>query len=121
MDLDMALRSVSSTIRKSEKAYATLSQKETPNPGQLRRVAGDLKNHFAMRALLEQARSGEGPGLEPGERDALRAALPGYIARIGKVLPKFREGTPQHTLAWRRIEAYRMVLGLLEEAPSYRD
>ena len=116
MDLDMAIQSVSSTIRKNEKVYATLSQKETPNLGQLRMVAGNLKNHSAMRTLLEQARSGEGPGLEAAERDALRAALPGYIARIGKVLPKFREGTPQHTLAWRRIEAYRLVLGLLEEA-----
>lgn len=49
------------------------------------------------------------------EWEALRAALPGYLAQIEKVLPKFRPGTPQHTLAWRRIESYRMVSRLMEE------
>jgi hypothetical protein len=37
------------------------------------------------------------------------------ITRVRKVLPKFAEGTPQHTLAVRRIRAFEIAGTLIRE------
>lgn len=98
--LDAAQKAIASTLRKEEKALITMTAKEAKQ-WQLDRLAESIRHHRAMLALVEQEEV-----CREGLESAL-AAIPGYIAGIEKILPKFQLGTPQHTLAVRRIDAYR--------------
>lgn len=46
-------------------------------------------------------------------REALRA-IESTTAKCEKVLPKLKEGTPQHTLLARRIKAFTIATDLIE-------
>lgn len=106
-------KSIASTLRKEEKAYATLTAKRA-REWQLARVAADLENFRTMLTLLHQALHRE-PfcQVEQARIEAAYRAIPGYIGQIQKILPKFRQGTPQHTLGIRRIQAYQTAAALL--------
>lgn len=117
-DLEAAQASISSTIRKSEKACATLSQKQQPRLGQMAMLSKNIQNLSVMLALIRR-RLGDvaDPPSAQAMEEALRA-IPSYIGQIEKVLPKFPVGTPQHTLALRRIAAYRLAESLLRGVGS---
>lgn len=104
-ELDLAVRSLSSTIRKNEKVYETLSRKETLRPGQLRLAAEQIADHRLMLALMQ----GEAQ-LSEADLERLPQVIHRYVEKVRAVLPKFAPGTSQHTLAVRRIAAYEMAL-----------
>lgn len=98
--LQAAQKAIASTLRKEENAHATMSAKQTKQ-WQLDRLASSIRCHRTMLALV---------ALDSVSREDVETALdaiPGIIANIEKILPKFAPGTPQHTLGIRRIDAYR--------------
>ena len=66
--------------------------------------------NLSVRLALFWRQLGDGADLPSAQamEEALRA-IPSYIGQIEKVLTKFPAGTPQHTLALRRIAAYRLA------------
>lgn len=100
-----AQKSIASTLRKEEKALETMKSKNV-RQWQLDRLAADVKNHRTMLALIENT------PVAKEDVEAALAAIPGYIEKVEKILPKFQPGTPQHTLGSRRIDAYNIVLSL---------
>lgn len=115
-DLQAAQKSIASTIQKNEKVYETLSQKQNPRPGQLKMVAKHLDDFRMMLALVEKKLSENDVVLYSMDQlKNLQEAIPLYVDQIEKVKLKLKEGTPQFTLADRRIKAYDLVLQLLEK------
>ena len=114
--LEAAKKSLASTIRKNKKARETLSQKQPPRLAQMEMIARNLANLEVMLTLVEQQLDGSGGSPARPSLEAARQAIPAYIGQIEKVLPKFAPGTPQHTLAVRRIDAYHLADMLLERA-----
>lgn len=114
-ELEAAQKSISSTLRKNEKVYETLSQKEKPRTSQLKMVSQNIKNLRIMLTLVERQ-------LIPGSSDAIQMddlqevikAIPSYIGQIERIKPKLKEGSPQLTLAVRRIDAYEMAFKLAQ-------
>ena len=118
-ELEQAQKTLASTIRKNEKAYATLSQKTPPRLGQMMLVARNLQNLRVYLALVEDARTGTHTEWAAEDLETALAAIPGDTARIEAVLPKFRPGTSQHTLAVRRIATYEMAAALAQAARDH--
>ncbi|MEG0752602.1 MAG: hypothetical protein RR461_02120 [Angelakisella sp.] len=115
-DLEAAQRSIASTLRKNEKVYVTLSQKQSPRASQLKMVANAIDNFGVMLVVIENAQKQKAPvALQREKLEAVYKAIPSYIEQIEKIKPKFQEGTPQYTLAVRRIDAYNIALKLIED------
>ena len=115
-ELKTAVESLSSTIRKNKKVYDTLSKKEKPRVSQMKMVEKNIRNLEVMRRLIEQRQRNEEYECSMLEVEEVLGSLPNYRQQIEKVLPKFKEGTPQHTLAIRRLDSYAIVEVLLKEA-----
>ncbi len=62
-----------------------------------RALEKDLSNNYSKEELEEAVQT-----------------IPSFIQKIEEVKPKFREGTPQHTLAIRRIRAFHIALELIK-------
>ncbi len=114
-ELEAALKAVLSTIHKSERVQATLSAKQPPRTAQLKAGAQKLKALRIAADLIERE-------MEAGItvhyaltdlEDAIQTTL-SFIRQIEKVKPNFAEGTPQHTLAVRRIRAFEIAVALME-------
>lgn len=106
--MEAAEKSIASTLGKEEKALLTLTAKNARR-WQIDRLSADIARHKTMLSLIR------GEAMEPEALSDTLSAIPGYIAKIEKILPKFQPGTSQHTLAIRRIAAYRLCQSL---APS---
>ena len=108
-----ALRSITSTCKKSEKALLKLK----PGTVQYTMTAQSVKAYGIAITLIQQAQpkaAEESPARYTDKE--LEAALQAICSATGwveRVLPKFRPGTPQHTLAVRRIRAFQMAAGLI--------
>lgn len=53
-------------------------------------------------------------------KEALRQ-IASTISKIEKLLPKLKQGTPQHTLATRRIKAFNIASDLILKALGNQD
>lgn len=114
--LQTAQKSIASTIRKNEKVYQTLSHKQIPRPSQMNMVSKNIKNLYLMLELVENKLKGEcSVNISKESLKDLLNSMPMYIQQIEKIKPKSKEGTPQFTLAVRRIEAYHITLTLIKE------
>lgn len=115
--LEGAQKSIASTLRKNEKVYITLSEKENPRASQMKMVSTNIKNFRLMLMLVENKLDTDCPAdLQPDELEELFRAIPHYVEQIEKIKPKFKAGTPQFTLATRRIDAYCIAMELTKEA-----
>lgn len=121
-ELEAAQKAILSTIRKNEKAKETLSQKQSPCISQMTIVSKNLKVHYIASSLIAKALEKDASNTYSKEEleEALQA-IPIFIQRIEKVMPKFREGTPQHTLAIRRIKAFHIASALIERELAHID
>lgn len=120
-ELAAAEKAIASTLRKNEKVYASLCSKQASR-WQLQMVSDNIENFRTMLALIENALGREPPvEVEAAKREAAAAAIPGYIAQVEKILPKFQPGTSQHTLGIRRIGAYRTASALLKNSHSIEE
>ena len=111
VDLSEVARAILSALMKSEKAILKLKE----GSPQFRMTAENIRAPQTALALI---------GREQGTQDALvfgkeelasaQAAFASMTARVEKVLPKFTVGTPQHTLAVRRIRAFEIAEQLIQ-------
>lgn len=110
MEREAAAKNIASTLHKNEKALETLRAKNA-KPWQIQHVTEAVAHHRIFLALVE------GRAVDADDRKTALAAIPGCIARIEPYLEKFAPGTAQHTLAVRRIEAYKLAEALAKGDP----
>ncbi len=110
-ELREAARAIASTRMKSEKA--TLKLKD--GSAQQRMTARGIAAYSLALQLIAREL---GEPCEPiaCDKDALDQAIEVYASmttRVEKILPKFAAGTPQHTLAVRRLRAFEIARALI--------
>lgn len=116
-ELAEALRAITSTLSKSEKALlklkaGTFQHTMTAQGIAAYRIAIELINRGSE---VDSAENPTFVGEYP--KDELESAVQAFtsaIGRIEKMQPKFEAGTPQYTLAVRRIKAFHIAIELLE-------
>jgi hypothetical protein len=115
-ELEAAQKALQSIIRKSEKVRDTLSQKQPPRIAQLAMVSQRLKMVCVASWMINKALNENIAGEYSKEelKEALQS-IPMLRNQIEKVQSKFKEGTPQHTLAVRRIRAFNIAVELIEK------
>lgn len=116
-ELSEAQRAIESALHKSEKALLKLKQGTFSHTLTLK---GIKEYRFALELIDEASEpknNTDGNSLTRTKADLLDAVqfFESTIARVQKVLPKFAEGTPQHTLAIRRIRAFEIANTLIRE------
>lgn len=111
-DLKEAERAILSALMKSEKAILKLKE----NSPQYRLTAESIRA-FRIALPLLRREQGAQEACAFGREELARAgaALASARSRVQKVLPKFAGGTPQHTLAVRRIRAFTIAAFLIQE------
>ena len=110
-ELREAARAISSALMKSEKAILKLKE----GSPQYRLTAENIRAFQIALALIRREQGERDiPVFGKDERMRARAALESARLRVEKVLPKFAVGTPQHTLAVRRIWAFQIAEGLIQ-------
>ncbi len=112
-ELNEAKRAISSTLSKSEKAITKLKA----GTFQHTMTAQGIKAYGIALAMIDRALGEADPPRIYGadELKDARSAIISARARVGKILPKFSAGTPQHTLGIRRIAAFEIASVLIEE------
>lgn len=109
-ELREAARAINSALKKSEKAITRLKE-ESP---QHRLTADGILAYQITLALIAQELDGEpAPKYEKEALEQAAATMKGLSARVEKILPKFAAGTPQHTLAVRRMRAFEIAVCLI--------
>ncbi len=111
VDLSEAARAISSALMKSEKTLLKLKE----GSPQYRLTAGNI-HAFQIALALIRREQGAQEVFTFGREELAQAqvAYANMIARVEKVLPKFAPGTPQHTLAVRRIRAFEIAEHLIQ-------
>jgi hypothetical protein len=114
-ELEAAQEAILSQIRKNEKVKETLSQKQPPRTSQMAMVSRNLKVFYTASSLIARALDkGFSNNYSKEELEEALQTIPLFIQKIEKVKPKFREGTPQHTLAIRPIKALHITSALIK-------
>ena len=115
-ELMMAQASLASTIRKNKKVLTTLNTKENPRQSQITMVRHNL-TYFQLAEALINAVINDSPTPTYSEAELIETlqALPKFQASVEKILPKFKEGTSQHTLAIRRIRSFEIASALIKK------
>ena len=111
-ELHETARAIASTRMKSEKAILKLKQ----NTAQYRLTARGIAA-YSLALVLISRELGEASETSQFSQEELRQATDAFAfatARVESVLPKFAAGTPQHTLAVRRLEAFAIALNLIQ-------
>ena len=105
-ELNEAARAITSALHKSEKAILKLKESSP----QYRLTEGNIRAfHLALVLIEHEQGLQEAQSYSAGACAEAKAAFSSMIARVEKVLPKFAAGTPQHTLAVRRIRAFEIA------------
>ena len=117
-ELYEAARAITSALHKSEKAILKLKE----NSPQFRLIQESIRAYQIALPLIERDLCAqESPPISAEELLRAQTAFSSMIARVEKVLPKFAAGTPQHTLAVRRIRAFEIAGEMvLRESTSER-
>ena len=111
VDLSETARAISSALMKSEKALLKLKE----GSPQYRLTAGNIRAFQIALALIRREQGAqEAFAFTKDELSRARAAFESARHRVEKVLPKFAPGTPQHTLAVRRIRAFEIAVHLIQ-------
>ena len=110
-ELHEAARTITSALHKSEKAILKLKE----NSPQFRMIKDSIRAYQIALLLIERD-LGAQETLSFSAEELLRAqtVFSSLIARVEKILPKFAAGTPQHTLAVRRIRAFEIAGELIK-------
>lgn len=114
-ELEEAKRSIASTLSKSEKALLKLKE------GSFWRTSTveAIKTYYIALDFIEKELEAEAMKDTLDSRytkDELEKAIETIASLTGKVekmLPKFEVGSPQHTLAARRIQAFNIATELI--------
>ena len=110
-ELSEAARAIDSTRMKSEKAILKLKEGTTQYRLTARGIAA-----YSLALQLIAREQGEPQEAILYSKESLEQAVEAFAfatARVKSVLPKFATGTPQHTLAVRRLRAFAIAQELL--------
>lgn len=112
-ELREAARAIASTQMKSEKAILKLKEGSAQQRMTARGIAAySLALTLIARELEEQVEHAD------FSNEALQQAEEAFSfdsARVQAILPKFAGGTPQHTLAVRRLRAFEIATVLIRQ------
>jgi uncharacterized protein (UPF0332 family) len=114
-ELEEALRAITSSLRKSEKAVLKLKE----GTFQHRMIVQAIKDYYiAIELINRELETNITETLSENqytkeESDEGLQAFTSAISRVEKILPKFKTGTSQHTLAIRRIKAFHIAIELI--------
>ena len=110
-ELSEAARAIDSTRMKSEKAILKLKE----GTAQYRLTARGIATYSLALQLIarEQEDSAEQISFSRESLDQASEAFAFAATRVTSVLPKFAAGTPQHTLAVRRLRAFEIAQELI--------
>lgn len=110
-ELREAARTISSTRMKSEKAILKLKE----GTAQHRLTARGIAAYSLALSLIarELGETLDQPAFSQDELEQANEAFVFATARVESILPKFAPGTPQHTLAVRRLRAFEIAAELI--------
>lgn len=120
-ELEEAILAITSTLNKSEKVQVKLKEGTFQHT---MTVQGIRAYYIAIELIKKES---ETNGTENSfkcsyTKEELEEALKttaSVISRVEKVLPKFEKGTSQHTLAVRRINAFKIAEKLIKRELSH--
>ena len=105
-ELHEAARAITSALHKSEKAILKLKESSP----QYRLTEANIRAFHLALVLIEHEQGSQDEQSYSADACAeAQASFSSMIARVEKILPKFAPGTPQHTLAVRRIRAFEIA------------
>ena len=110
-ELSEAARAIDSTRMKSEKAILKLKE----GTAQYRLTARGIAA-YALTLQLIAREQGDSAGEVNFSQESLIQASEAFAfaaTRVESILPKFAVGTPQHTLAVRRLRAFAIAQELI--------
>ena len=115
-ELEEALRAITSTLNKSEKVQLKLKADTFQHTMTVR---GIKAYDIAIALIKKETETTIAKGSLEGkynkeELDEALLALSSAAGRVEKILPKFKTGTSQHTLAIRRIKAFHIASELIK-------
>ena len=111
IELREAARAISSALMKSEKTLLKLKE----GSPQHRMTAENIRVFQIALALIRREQGGsEAFVFCKEELESAQSSFVSMISRVGKILPKFAPGTPQHTLAVRRVRAFEIASDLMQ-------
>ena len=114
-ELEEALRSIASTLGKSEKSKLKLKE----GTSQHITISKEIKAYKIALDLIDDEsvhdRKGNFESKHTNEElvEALQS-ISSTNSKVEKILPKFNPGTSQHTLAVRRIKAFNIATKLMK-------
>ena len=111
MELREAARAIASTQMKSEKAILKFKE----NTAQYRLTARGIAAYSLALWLISRELGEASEQMQFSQEDMAQAAeaFAFASARVESILPKFVAGTPQHTLAVRRLSAFEIAQALI--------
>lgn len=110
-ELREAARAIASTRMKSEKAILKLKEGSAQQRLTARGIAA-----YSLALNLIARELGESQEPIQHNKESLQQAIESFAfaaARVEAVLPKFAAGTPQYTLAVRRLRALEIAVALI--------
>jgi len=116
VELREAARAIASTRMKSEKAILKL---KGGSPQQRLTARGIAAYTLALALVAREL--GEVPEQTAYKKEELEQAQEAFAfasTRVESILPKFAAGTPQHTLAVRRLRAFEIAQKLIQREQS---
>lgn len=115
-ELREAARAIASTRMKSEKAIGKLKE----GTAQHRLTARGIAAYTLALALIARAldEAQEETVLSKDAMEQAKEAFAFATERVSSILPKFAAGTPQHTLAIRRLQAFAIAQALIGQEQS---
>lgn len=116
LELREAARAIASTRMKSEKAILKLKEGSPQHRLTARGIAA-----YSLALQLIARELGEAQTDIAFSQDALAGAREAFAfaeTRVNSILPKFAAGTPQHTLAVRRLRAFAIARELIGREAS---
>lgn len=115
-EYNAAIFAITSSLHKSEKAILKLKE----GTFQYRLLTQGIQSyHIALNLIDHEINQTK---LDLYSLDDLLSAIEFYtttIQRVLKVMPKFKEGTSQHTLGIRRINAFELAIVLLQKETNH--
>lgn len=120
-ELQEAIRAITSMINKSEKAQLKLEAGTWQHTMTVQALKANYISIALINRELEINPSGGRFKNAYTEEELVNAlnAVTTIISRVEKIQPKFKEGTPQNTLAVRRIKALNISLSLIKRELNF--
>jgi prefoldin subunit 5 len=111
IDLEEAIRSIASTLSKSEKVQLKLKE----GTSQHSTIVKDIRAYTIAIEVLKKELENDtfDRAYTDEELEEVLQSISSVNNKVEKILPKFNPGTSQHTLTIRRIKAFDIATKLI--------